>query len=148
MTKLITDNIPHRYQPYITNQNTVRARQRATMDSESATLLLHANALRHQHTTTSLAATRIVKKRKPAPFPLDRATSVIKPTEAGPPTTAPPAPIRPEPQELDAIAKLQMGEGLSSYELMGLIEQCGICKLSFTGGVLRRHIFVCPSSEV
>jgi hypothetical protein len=70
-------------------------------------------------------------------------------SEAGPSTTAlSPAAIHPEPQELDAIDKLRRGEGLFSWELLGLIEQCGICKLYFTGGVLRRHIFVCPSSEV
>lgn len=111
------------------------------MDLESATLALHAYALRRQHATTSSAATRIIKKRKPAPFLLD--------PEAGPSTTAiSSAPIEPESRELDVIAKLQRGEGVFPYELLGLIEQCGICKLSFTGAVLRRHIFVCPSSEV
>ena len=56
--------------------------------------------------------------------------------------------IQPEPRELKAIAKLQRGEGVSPFELLGLIEQCGICKLFFTGSVVCRHIFVCPSSEV
>ena len=111
------------------------------MDLESATLALHADALRRQHATTSLAATRTIPKRTPAPFPLD--------SEPGPSTTVlSPAQIRPEPQELDVISKLRRGEGVSSWELLGLIEQCGICKLYFTGGVLCRHIFVCPSSEV
>ena len=111
------------------------------MDLESATLALHADGLRRQHATTSSAATRITPRKKPASFPLD--------SDLGPSTTVlSPAPIRPEPQELDVIGKLRRGEGVPSWELLGLIEQCGICKLYFTAGVLRRHIIVCPSSEV
>jgi hypothetical protein len=111
------------------------------MDLESATLALHADVLGRQRATTSSAATRIIKKRRPAPSLHD--------SQAGPSTTAlSPAAILPEPQELDAISKLQRGEGLPLCQLQGLIERCGICKLFFTGGVLRRHIFVCPSSEV
>ena len=132
----MTDDVASHYLPY---QSAVQARQRSTMDFESATLALHAEALRPQHST--LSATRIIKKRKQALFPLD--------SEAGPSTTALlPASIQPEPQELDVIGKLRRGEGLFSWELLGLIEQCGICKRYFTGGVLLRHIFVCPSSEV
>jgi hypothetical protein len=109
------------------------------MDLESATLAMHANALRSRYVITSLAATRIIPKRKPAP-PLP---------DSGPSSTVlSPAPICPEPQELDVIGKLRRGEGVPSWALLGLTEQCGICKLYFTGGVLRRHIFVCPSSEV
>lgn len=113
------------------------------MDLESATLAMHADALRSQCATTSLAATRIIPNRKPAPF------LQVLDSQAGPSTTAlSPAPIRPEPQELIVISKLRRGEGVPSWKLLGLIEQCGICKLYFTGSVLRRHIFVCPSSEV
>lgn len=123
------------------DRSIVRARQRSTMDLEGATLALHADALRRQHAATSSAATRVIKKRKLGPFFLD--------SETGPSTAVlSSAPIQPESQELDVIAKLQTGEGVSSYELLNLIEQCGVCKLFFTGGVLRRHIFVCPSSEI
>jgi hypothetical protein len=77
------------------------------MDLESATLALHADALRRQHAATSVAATRVIKKREPAPFPFD--------SEAGPSNTAvSPASIHPEPWELDAIGKLRRGEGLLS----------------------------------
>ena len=124
LTRPITDNVP--------------ARQRSTIDLENAMLAMHTGAVRRQHATTSSAATRIIKKRKPASFFLD--------SEMGPSATSS-GPIQPESQELDVIAKLRMGEGVSPYELLGLIEQCGICKLFFTGGVLRRHIFVCSSSE-
>ena len=141
LTCPIADNVVPRYQPYIIDQSIVQERQRMTMDLESATLALHAEALRRRHATPSLAVTRIIKKRKLAPFPLD--------SEMGPSTTvSSPAPILPESQELDAIDKLRRGDGVSSFELLGLIEQCGICKLYFTGGVLRRHIFVCSASEV
>jgi len=119
------------------------------MDLESATMAMHADALRRQCITTSSAATRIIKKRKP--FSLDPATPVATSSAAGPLTAvlAPaPALICPEPRELDVIAKLQRGDGLSSYEVLGLVEQCGICKLFFTSSVLCRHIFVCPCSEV
>lgn len=104
------------------------------MDLESATLALHADALRRQHATKSVAATRVIKKREPATFPFDSEAG-----EAGPSTTA----LLPEPQELDAIDKLRRGEGLFFWEFLGLMEQCGVCKRYFTGGVLRRHIFVC-----
>lgn len=110
------------------------------MDLESATLALHVDALRPRHATASLATTRIrvIPKRKPAPF--------FPESETGPSTM--PAPVVPEPQELETIGKLQRGEGVPAWKLLGLTEQCGICKLYFTGGVLRRHIFICPSSEV
>lgn len=119
-------------------------------------MTLHVNALQRQYAAKSgsSATTRIVKKRKPVAqlaFPLDPGPVTTGDGPDGPSTAAPApasAPILPEPQELAAIAKLQAGDGLSSYDLMGLVEQCGICKLFFTGGVLRRHIFVCPCSEV
>lgn len=102
---------------------------------------MYADAVRRQHATSSSAATRIIKKKKPASFSLD--------PEIGPSATVlSSGPIRPEAQELKAIAKLQRGEGVSQYEYLGLIERCGICNRFFTGGVLRRHIFACPSSEV
>ena len=116
------------------------------MDLEGATLAMHANVVQRQCTArssaaTSSAATRIIKKRNPASFFLD--------SEMGPSATVLSSTlIQPESQELKAIAKLQRGEGVSAFELLGLIEQCGICKLFFTGSVLCRHIFVCPSSEV
>jgi hypothetical protein len=111
------------------------------MDLEAAWVAMRADVVQRQHATTSSAATHIIKKRKPASFFLD--------SEMGPSATVlSSGPIQPESQELEAIAKLRKGEGVSPFELLGLIEQCGICKLFFTGGVLRRHIFVCPSSEV
>lgn len=113
------------------------------MDLESATLALHADAVQHQLATdTSLAVTHVISKKKPASFPL---RPEMGPSAVLSPATADP---EPEPQELKIIGRLQKGEGISTWEFLGLIEQCGICKLYFTGGVLRRHIFVCPSSEV
>ena len=141
LTRPIAADIHLRYQPYSIDQSAVRAHQRSTMDLEAATLALHAVAVRRQHATTSSAATHIIKKRKPASFFID--------SEMGPSATAlSSGPIQPESQELEAIAKLRRGEGVSPFEFLGLIEQCGICKLFFTGGVLRCHIFVCPSSKV
>ena len=111
------------------------------MDLKGATLAMHANVVQRQCTARSSAATRIIKKRNSPSFFLD--------SEMGPSATVLSSGlIQPESQELEAIAKLRKGEGVSPFELLGLIEQCGICKLFFTGSVLCRHIFVCPSSEV
>jgi len=139
---------------YTVDRQTACARQRDYMDLESATLAVIAEVVRcQQYRPTSSATTRI--KRKPAPYPshgLRTAPALITARPpvhtilapaGGPSTIRPP---RPNARELDTIARIRRGEGVSSYEYQELLEQCGICKMYFTGAVFCRHIFECSHS--
>lgn len=124
-----------------------RARQRDYMDLESATLAMIAEVFRRQQCRpTSLATTRI--KRKPAPYPCHGLRTTPIPVASPTVHTSILAvgvvsPPQPDSRELDVIAKIRRGEGVSPYEYEGLLEQCGICKMYFTGTILLRHIFEC-----
>jgi hypothetical protein len=118
------------------------------MDLESATLAMIVNVVCHQQRSQQRsqhpATTRIKRKSirtapayNPAPFAVR--TPILAPASAA-------RPARPSSRELDAISKIRKGEGVSPYVIQGLLEQCGICKMYFTGTVLCRHIFECSHS--
>jgi len=142
--------------PYKPDREAIRARQRTIMDLESATLMMTAEAVQRQQRQTSSAATRI--KRNAAQFPcLGPLTAATPPLDAPSAVeTAASAPVagpsssrraKPNSRERNAIAKICSGEGVSWYETQGLLEQCGICKLYFTGSILCSHIFECSCSQ-
>jgi hypothetical protein len=140
---------------YTIDHQVAHARQRDYMDLESATLLMIAEVVRcQQRRPTSSATTRI--KRKPVPYPssgLRTAYAPIAPSAVHTPILAPAGPstirpAQPNSRELDAIDRIRRGEGISSYECQGLLEQCGICKMYFTGTVLLSHIFECSHSAL
>ena len=140
-------NIVGREEPHSVDRQAAHIRQRDYMDLESATLAMIIDVVRLQQCLQSPATTRI--KRNPIrtapasiPAPLAAHTSILAPA-AGSSTIRPP---QPNSRELDIITKISRGEGVSSYECLGLLEECGICKMYFTGTVLCRHIFKCSCS--
>lgn len=116
------------------------------MDLESATHAMIVDVVRDQQRRLHWhpATTRIKRK------PIRTAPAYnLAPFAARTPTLAPAAaarPARPSSRELNIIAKICRGEGVSSYDMQGLLEQCGICNRYFAGTVLRRHIFECSYS--
>ena len=46
-------------------------------------------------------------------------------------------------QEHDILQQLSLGQGITPYEEIGLIEKCGNCNRLFVGSSLRAHIGVC-----
>jgi len=98
---------------------------------------------RSQQRSQHPATTRIKRKSiRTAPYnlaPFAVRTPILAPASAA-------RPARPSSRELDAIAKIRKGEGVSPYDIQGLLEQCGICNMYFTGTVLCRHIFECSHS--
>jgi hypothetical protein len=150
----------NRLEPYAIDREAAQARQRTVMDLESATFAMIAEAIRHRQCPTSSAATCI--KRSPAqpprPCPLTLSTSSLLIVDSPPavqnaaiaPVAGPSSARQPRPNSLEqkVITKICKGEGISSYEIQGLLEQCGICKLHFTGSVLCSHIFECSYSRL
>ena len=128
--------------PYTIDHEAVQARQRAIMDLESATLAIVAKAIHHQQHPTSLAATRIkwnpLQLLRPGPLTISAPPALQ--TVAGPSFTRQ---HRPNSRERNTFRKICSGEGVSSFGIQGLLEQCGVCKLYFTGSILCSHIFEC-----
>ena len=115
------------------------------MDLESATLAMIADVVCHQQRRQHPATTRIKRKSIRTASAYNPAT----PFAARTPILAPAAasrPAIPSSRELDTISKISRGEGVSSYDIQGLLDQCGICNMYFTCTVLCRHIFECSQS--
>ena len=129
----IPGEIVDRVEPYTVDRH-VPVRQSDNMDLESATLAMIVEVVRHQQRRQDLATTRIKRKSIHTTPAHNLASLAVRTASAVRTLTVPPA--RPDSRELNTLAKISKGEGVSSYDTQGLLEQCGICNMYFTGTVL------------
>lgn len=125
----------HRVLPSPVNYEVVRARKRAALDKESAELIASISA-RPRPPPSSSAFTRVIHRSTssinavagPSRIPVDRFRTVDKIASN---------------QEAQLLTTLAGGDGISSFDIQGFIEECGICHRFFLGSVLPSHIFSC-----
>jgi hypothetical protein len=115
------------------------------MDMEASANSFYADAVQKGTLIKSSGATRI-KKRLPVVSDLPtNSSSFAAPSTPGMPADAPSSAARilPDSRQTAILSKIRRGAGISSYELQGLLEQCGVCKKHFASSVLFHHIFLC-----
>jgi hypothetical protein len=123
----------------VPDHDEIRARvSRAVMDMEASASAFYANTIQRGIRTKSPATTRIKKRSAPAAEP-----SQSTPAAMSAVVSTPTPRLLPNSRETAIISKIRRGTGISSYELHGLLERCGICEKYFTGSVLCYHIFLC-----
>ena len=118
------------------DHNEIRARvARAVMDMEASANAFYAGAVWQGTLIKSSSATRI-KKWLPVVSNLPTtSSSFLAPSSA--------TRFLPDSRQTAILSKIRRGAGISSYELQGLLEQCGVCKKHFASSVLFHHIFLC-----
>ena len=114
----------------------LRARKRAMLDRESAKVLASISA-----------------RPKPPPVSSAHTRIICRPTTAnaiaGPSAIVPPVGhaavigAMANYREVQLLTTLANGNGISSYDIQGFIEKCGICQKFFLGSILPVHIPSC-----
>jgi hypothetical protein len=130
----LTDDILVIASGQVAHRDEIHARAaRAVMDMEASADAFYADTFQRGMRTNCPAATRVKKRLSPAAEPSVSTPSAVAPTPR----------LLPNPRETAVISKIRRGVGISSFELQGLLEQCGICQKYFAGSVLCDHIFLC-----
>jgi hypothetical protein len=116
----------------------VRARKRAALDAASAELASSISA-RPRPPPSSTAHTRVIRRR----------TTLTTNAIAGPSGATDvdqfsgADSVVASSQEARLLTMLAGGDGISSYDMQGFIEKCGICHMFYLSSILRIHIRSC-----
>jgi hypothetical protein len=116
----------------------VRARKRAELDVTSAELSAAISA-RPRPPPSSTADTRVIRRRTTLTTnAIAGATDVDQIFGADAAASS---------KEARLLTTLIGGDGISSYDMQGLIEECGVCHMFYLGSILPIHIFSCSCDQ-
>jgi hypothetical protein len=123
---------------YPLDYGAVRARKRAALDAASAELAASISA-RPRPPPSSTSHSRVIRRRNTLTNnaiagPSGQSVTDVDPIRAD---------VVASYQEARLLTTLAGGDGISSYDMQGFIEKCGICHMYYLGSILPVHILSC-----